>query len=108
VKRIYVVGTADTKGAELQFLRERIVALGGSPIVVDIGTKQATITADVTAREVAGHHPNGADVPLGGNDRGAAVASMGEAFSRFVTTRDDIAAVIGSAVAAGPRWSLPG
>ena len=95
MKRIYVVGTADTKGSELRFLRERIVALGGSPVTVDIGTKQATITPDVTAREVAGHHPNGADVPLGGNDRGAAVASMGEAFSRFIGTRDDIAAIIG-------------
>ena len=113
MKRIYVVGTADTKGAELQFLRERIVALGGSPVVVDIGTRQSTITPDVAAREVAGHHPKGADVPLGGSDRGAAVASMGEAFSRFIGTRDDIAAIIGigggggtSMVTAGMR-TLP-
>lgn len=95
VKRIYVVGTADTKGEELEFLRRRIAALGGAPVVVDIGTRPAEVKADISAREVADHHPNGADVPLGGDDRGAAVAAMGEAFSRFIVTRDDIAAIIG-------------
>jgi uncharacterized protein (UPF0261 family) len=95
VQRIYVIGTADTKGAELQFLRQRIADLGGSPIVIDIGTKVPTIETDISAREVAGHHPNGADAPLGGNDRGAAVASMSVAFERFIATRTDVAAVIG-------------
>jgi uncharacterized protein (UPF0261 family) len=40
-------------------------------------------------------HPRGADHVLGGSDRGAAVEAMGEAFSRFIVTRDDIAGVIG-------------
>ncbi len=32
---------------------------------------------------------------LGGDDRGAAVAAMGEAFARYISPRDDIAGVIG-------------
>jgi uncharacterized protein (UPF0261 family) len=90
--RIYVVGTADTKGEELAFLGERIRALGGDPLLVDVGTRTPTIPAEVSAVDVARF---GAPGLLAGTDRGAAVAAMAEAFSQFIITRDDIAAVIG-------------
>ena len=35
LKRIYVVGTADTKGEELAYLAERIASTGGKPLTVD-------------------------------------------------------------------------
>jgi len=47
MKRIYVVGTADTKGEELAFLAERIRALGGDPLVVDVGTRAPAIPPEV-------------------------------------------------------------
>jgi uncharacterized protein (UPF0261 family) len=105
--RIYVVGTADTKGEELAFLAERIRALGGDPLVVDVGTRAPTIPTEIAATEVAGFGPPGL---RDGTDRGVAVAGMAEAFSRFIITRDDIAGMIGigggggtSIVAAGMR-----
>ncbi|MGV3490385.1 MAG: Tm-1-like ATP-binding domain-containing protein [Devosia sp.] len=92
MKRIYVVGTADTKGEELAFLAERIRALGGDPLVVDVGTRVPSIPPEVGAAEVAAF---GAPGLLDGTDRGVAVAGMAEAFAAFVITRDDIAGMVG-------------
>lgn len=92
MKRIYVVGTADTKGEELAFLAERIRALGADPLVVDVGTRAPTIPPEIGAVEIAKF---GAPDLLEGNDRGVAVAGMAEAFARFVITRDDIAGMVG-------------
>lgn len=92
---IYVVGTADTKGAELAYLADAIAAAGGAPLLVDIGTRQPTVSVQVSATEVATHHPSGAKAVLGGDDRGTAVAAMGEAFARFIGTRNDIDAILG-------------
>ncbi|MDX3928561.1 MAG: Tm-1-like ATP-binding domain-containing protein [Shinella sp.] len=95
MKSIYAVGTADTKGDELAYLASRIGAAGASVLRVDVGTRKATVPVDIAAAEVAACHPRGADAVLGTDDRGTAVAAMGEAFSRFILTRDDIAAVVG-------------
>lgn len=95
MKRVYVVGTADTKGEELAFLADTIAATGVTVTRVDVGTREATVPVDITAKEIAGHHPDGRDAALGGNDRGAAVAAMGTAFAHFIPSRNDIAAVIG-------------
>lgn len=92
MKRIYVVGTADTKGEELAFLAERIRALGADPLVVDVGTRAPTIPPEIGAVEIAKF---GAPNLLEGNDRGVAVAGMAEAFARFVITRDDMAGMVG-------------
>jgi uncharacterized protein (UPF0261 family) len=94
MKRVYVVGTADTKGEELAYLRALVIAAGADAITVDVGTRKPSIAADISAREVAGHHPDGAEATAG-EERGAAVAAMGEAFRRFITTRDDIGGIVG-------------
>lgn len=81
MKRILVVGTADTKGAELAFLADRIRRLGGEPVVVDIGTRQPTMVPDIAAATVAGY---GAPGLLEMTDRGEAIAEMGRAFAAFI------------------------
>jgi uncharacterized protein (UPF0261 family) len=113
MKRIYVVGTADTKGEELAYLAARVRAAGGEPLIVDVGISPPQAAVDVKAGEVAAFHPSGAAAVLSAADRGSAVAGMGEAFQRFIAVRDDIAAVIGigggggtSIVTAGMR-ALP-
>jgi uncharacterized protein (UPF0261 family) len=53
------------------------------------------VAVDVSAREVADHHTDGVGAVLGGDDRGTAVARMGEAFAAFVTSRTDIAGIVG-------------
>lgn len=95
MKHVYVVGTADTKGAELAYLADRIAAAGVAVLRVDVGTRAATIDVDVAAGEVARHHPDGAEAVLAGDDRGAAVSAMATAFSRFVAGRSDIAGIVG-------------
>ncbi|QND62489.1 UPF0261 family protein [Mesorhizobium loti] len=95
MKRIYVVGTADTKGEELAFLADAITAAGAAVCRVDVGTRDATIPADITAKEIAGHHPDGRGAVLDIDDRGTAVAAMGVAFARFVQSRNDIGGMIG-------------
>ena len=95
MKHIYVVGTADTKGEELAYLADRIADAGGSPLRVDVGTRAPTVPLDIRAEEVEAFHPQEHDAAIGIDDRGAAVAAMGEAFRRFILSRDDIAAVIG-------------
>ena len=108
-----MVGTADTKGEELAFLAARVAEAGGVPLTVDVGTRAATLQSDVPAAEIAAFHPGGADRVLDTDDRGAAVAAMGEAFARFMADRHDVAGVIGigggggtSVVTAGMR-ALP-
>src|SRR5689334_12682290 len=95
MKRVYVVGTADTKGPELQYLKSLIEAAGAPTLLVDVGTRAARVGVDVSAETVAAAHPRGANHVLGGDDRGAAVEAMGEAFARFIAGRADIAAIVG-------------
>jgi uncharacterized protein (UPF0261 family) len=95
MKRVYVVGTADTKGEELAFLSDRIAEAGVAVLRVDVGTRAPSIEVDVDAAAVAAHHPGGPGAALSTDDRGEAVAAMGQAFAAFVATRDDIAAIIG-------------
>jgi uncharacterized protein (UPF0261 family) len=95
VKRVYIVGTADTKGPELLYIKALVEGAGASALLVDVGIRAPDVPVDVTAASVAALHPRGADHVLAGSDRGAAVEAMGEAFSRFIVTRDDIAGVIG-------------
>jgi len=113
MKRIYIVGTADTKGEELAFLRDLVAGTGFPCALVDVGTRPPKIQVDIAARDVAAQHSRGADAAFATDDRGAAVAAMGEAFARFIAGRDDVAGVLGigggggtSIVTAGMR-ALP-
>jgi uncharacterized protein (UPF0261 family) len=95
MKRIYIVGTADTKAEELAFLADAIGALGATAILVDVGTTLPTMAADVTAADVASFGGQETAAALACGDRGRAVAAMADAFARFIRTRTDISAVIG-------------
>ena len=95
MKRVYVVGTADTKGLELEYVRSLVKAAGAPAIVVDVGTRTAQIKTGVAATEVASFHPRGKEFVLSSEDRGTAVEAMAEAFARYIVTRTDIAGVIG-------------
>ncbi len=98
MKRAYIVGTLDTKGEELLYIRDLLQAAGVATRVVDVGTGSGEPPegADVSAAEVAGHHADGASAVLGHDDRGQAVTAMGEALARFLPTQGDIGGVIGA------------
>ena len=95
MRPVYVIGTCDTKEAELRYAVERVKAAGASALLVDVSTTPSTAAADVTPEMVARHHPQGADAVLGHEDRGRAVAAMAEALSAFLLGRSDIGAVLG-------------
>ena len=81
MKRILVVGTADTKGEELAYLRTAIADAGAVGIVVDVGVGEPKCAVDIPRSQVAASG-SGATIAIG--DRGAAVAAMGEAFASFL------------------------
>ncbi|UXN69472.1 Tm-1-like ATP-binding domain-containing protein [Devosia neptuniae] len=92
---ILVVGTADTKGEELAYLASCVRSAGGHALVIDVGTRAPAIAVDIAATTVAAAHPQGITAVLGSDDRGTAVAAMGEAFTRYVAGRSDIAGMVG-------------
>ena len=95
MKPVYVVGTCDTKEAELRYAVERVTAAGATALLVDISTTPSTARADVTPEMVARHHPQGADAVLGHGDRGRAVTAMAEALTHYLLSRHDIGALLG-------------
>jgi uncharacterized protein (UPF0261 family) len=95
VKPVYIVGTFDTKEAELRYAASCVKAAGAPAVLVDISATPSTAEADVTPAMVAAHHPGGAGAVLGLSDRGEAVTAMAEALTAFLLTRGDIGAVLG-------------
>ena len=87
---IVLLGTLDTKGAEYEFVRGRLLGLGCDVLVVDAGTMgQTRYAVDVSADEVAaaGGAERGALADAG--DRGAAMTAMREGASRVVRRLHD-------------------
>ncbi len=76
---VVLVGTLDTKGAENDFVRERLRAAGVEVLVVDAGVLEApAFTPDITRQEVAA--AAGADFGslVAARDRGAAITVMAQ------------------------------
>ena len=95
VRTAYVIGTFDTKGRELNFIRTCLDRLGVRTVTVDVSSSGKPSPATVNPNEVARHHPRGQAVVFTG-DRGSAVTAMAEALERFIITRRDIGGVIGA------------
>lgn len=83
----WVVGTFDTKAAELNYLAGLLRAAGVRVLTVDIGTRSAPGVADIDATAVARYHPKGAAAVLEPSDRGEAVIAMSDALRALVRER---------------------
>ncbi len=94
-KRIYVVGTCDTKGAELHYAVDLIRKAGAEAILVDVSTGTGAFRSDINPAVVAAYHPQGKSAVLGLTDRGEAVASMAVALTLYILSRDDLAGILG-------------
>lgn len=105
---VYVVGTCDTKGGELRYLRDLIAQAGCRTVLVDVSVSRSAVGsgADVTPDEVARHHsaPPPAEAL---EDRGRAVAAMSDALVAFVRTRQDIGGMIGAGGTGGTALIAP-
>jgi uncharacterized protein (UPF0261 family) len=79
-KRIAVIGTLDTKGAEHAYVAACLREFGHEPVLIDLGTGgPATVTPDITREEVAA--AGGLDLAalVATGDRGICVTAMSEA-----------------------------
>jgi uncharacterized protein (UPF0261 family)/ABC-type branched-subunit amino acid transport system ATPase component len=102
----YVVGTFDTKGRELGFLRTCLERRGVRVVTVDLSTSRQPSPADVGPGEVARCHPKGVSAVFTG-DRGSAVTAMAAAFERFVAGRRDLAGIISAGGSGGTALATP-
>jgi uncharacterized protein (UPF0261 family) len=114
---VLVVGSLDTKGAEIGFLRDRLRAAGLTPQVVDIGVLgPALIPADVRREEIAAAAGESiAELAVAG-DRGRAMAAMHKGLAAWVRARREagmpagmlaIGGSAGTAVATAGMRELP-
>ena len=75
---IALIGTLDTKGDEIAYVRDRLRALGARPVVIDTGIlgEPSGITPDVSHAEVASAAGDALDDVRAAGSRGAAVERM--------------------------------
>jgi len=107
MKFVLVVGAADTKAAELGYIKDLIEAAGVPAKFVDVGTTPHVSHADVQPHEVAAYHPDGARA-VESSDRGTAVAAMSVALEHYVVANaDDIAGIIGAGGSGGTALATP-
>jgi uncharacterized protein (UPF0261 family) len=102
-----VVGTFDTKGSELRFIRDRLRAYGVSVRTVDLSTSGKPSHADVTPSQVSAMHPGGSAAVFSG-DRGASVTAMAEAFTRWIEGERGIGGVISAGGSGGTTLATAG
>ncbi|MBR0751027.1 ABC transporter permease [Bradyrhizobium jicamae] len=103
---VLVVGTLDTKGAELRYIRDIIVESGLRARLVDVSTSGKAATCDVTAQEIALNHGRGGSGVFG-SDRGASVAAMADAFERWLRRQGNVAGIISAGGSGGASLVAP-
>jgi uncharacterized protein (UPF0261 family) len=104
---VYVIGTADTKSEELNYIKSVIEARGVEAVFIDVSTSDYESTADVTPEAVAAYHPDGPDA-VRSNDRGEAVGAMAVALEAYVLANEaDVAGIIGAGGSGGTSLVTP-
>ena len=103
---VLVVGTLDTKGPELRFIRDIVAGSGLRTRLVDVSTSGKLATCDVTAQEVALNHGRGGSSVFG-RERGASVAAMAEAFEAFVRRQSEVVGIISAGGSGGASIVAP-
>jgi uncharacterized protein (UPF0261 family) len=107
--RIAVLGTLDTKGNEIDYVRRGIAALGGEPVVIDTGILgEPGCPADVTREEVARAAGHELAAVQNAGSRGAAVELMQEGARRVVRDLYDGGRLDGALCLGGAEGALIG
>jgi uncharacterized protein (UPF0261 family)/ABC-type branched-subunit amino acid transport system ATPase component len=102
-----VVGTFDTKGAELRYVADRLRTYGLTVKTVDLSTSGKPSRADVPPVQVAAMHPGGSGAVFS-DDRGGAVAAMAEAFARWIDRERGIGGVVSAGGSGGTSLATAG
>jgi uncharacterized protein (UPF0261 family)/ABC-type branched-subunit amino acid transport system ATPase component len=104
---VLVVGTLDTKGAELRFIRDIIAASGLRTRLIDVSTSGKASSCDVSAQEIALNHGRGGSGVFGA-DRGASVTAMADAFAKWLRRQGNVAGIISAGGSGGASLVAPG
>ena len=102
-----IVGTLDTKGEELRFIRDIIAESGLRTRLVDVSTSGKLSTCDVSAQEIALNHGRGGSAVFG-TDRGASVTAMADAFAKWLRRQGNVAGIISAGGSGGASLVAPG
>lgn len=90
--KAYIIGTFDTKGGELNFIKSCLEKVGVTTVSVDVSTKRTTEDnqgIDVTSETL---FPNVYNTTF--SSRGDAISQMGKALKKYLLAQDDIGGVI--------------
>jgi uncharacterized protein (UPF0261 family)/ABC-type branched-subunit amino acid transport system ATPase component len=104
---VLIVGTLDTKGAELRFIRDIIAGTGLRTRLIDVSTSGKASTCDVSAQEIALNHGRGG-AGVFGADRGASVTAMADAFAKWLRRQGNVAGIISAGGSGGASLVAPG
>jgi len=104
---VLVVGTLDTKGVELRYIRDIIAESGLRTRLVDVSTSGRHSSCDVSAQEIALNHGRGGSAVFG-PDRGAAVTAMADAFANWLRRQGNVAGVISAGGSGAASLVAPG
>ncbi|MDI6695302.1 MAG: Tm-1-like ATP-binding domain-containing protein [Anaerolineales bacterium] len=84
-KYIFLLGSLDTKGREIDYLRQRVQAEGGTPLVVDTGVLGSpTIPADIDRHRVAAVGGSSIAELIAANDKTRALLAMAKGASHIL------------------------
>jgi uncharacterized protein (UPF0261 family) len=108
--RIALIGTLDTKGEEIQFLKQCLSEVGADVLVIDTGVLGAALfQPDVSREEIANRAGTRLEDLLAARDRGKAIAAMERGItSWFRERRGTIAGVLGIGGSAGTSIATAG
>jgi uncharacterized protein (UPF0261 family)/ABC-type branched-subunit amino acid transport system ATPase component len=104
---ILVVGTFDTKGEELKFIRDQISKAGLRTRLVDLSTSGKPSGAEVPPNQVAGYHRRGPGGVFTG-DRGDSIREMAAAFEAWIVRQRGIAGIISAGGSGATALVTPG
>jgi len=103
---ILLAGTFDTKGVELNYLRDCVAAHGLQVKTVDLSTSGKPSAADIPPHLIAAYHRGGANAVFS-RDRGKSVRAMTDAFERWIRQQRGIAGVISAGGSGGTALVSP-
>ncbi|MFI8378367.1 Tm-1-like ATP-binding domain-containing protein [Leeuwenhoekiella sp. NPDC079379] len=92
MKKVYIIGTYDTKSVELDFVKTCLEQTGVNALTIDVSTQKPsdnTIKADVSSETV---FPEVYSTVY--SSRGDAISKMGKALKKYILKQNDVAAVL--------------
>ena len=104
---VLVVGTLDTKGTELRFIRDIIAGKRPAHAAGRRLHQRQARDLRCSAQEIALNHGRGGSAVFGA-DRGASVTAMADAFARWMRRQDNVAGIISAGGSGGASLVAPG